>query len=113
MLNPPDLFANLIPDVHPIAIKSWRYMYTATYIDRKFIDTDIQHLRMLMSGVNEPSNSPWRAQIGVTYNEDYKTWQSVDYIQGQYIDSPSLDVLPLLCIDETTNSIAQYSLQYH
>ena len=71
----PDLFANLTPDVHPIATKSWRYCYE----DRKFIDAEIQCL--LKEGVIEPSNSPWRAQAVVTHNENHKRRLAIDYSQ--------------------------------
>ena len=62
----PDLFSNLTADVHPIATKSRRYSYQ----DRKFIDAEVQ--RLLKEGIIEPSNSPWRAQVVVTRNENHK-----------------------------------------
>ena len=62
-VGPPELFANLTADCHPIATKSQRYSRD----DRKFIDAETQ--RLLKEGIIEPSNSPWRVQVVVTRNE--------------------------------------------
>ena len=74
-VDPPDLFANLTADVRPIATKSRRYGYE----DRKFIDSEVQHL--LGEGIIEPSNSPWRAQVVVARNENHKKRMVIDYSQ--------------------------------
>ena len=101
-VEPPDLFANLTTaDVHPIATKSWRYSYE----DRKFIDSEVQHL--LAEGIIEPSNSPWRAQVVVTHSENHKKRLAIDY--SQTINRFTLlDAYPLPRIDDTVNAIAQY-----
>ena len=100
-VEPPDLFTNLTADHHPIATKSRRYSYD----DRKFIDTEVQ--RLLKEGVIEPSNSPWRAQVVVTRNENHKKRMVIDY--SQTINRFTLlDAYPLPRIDDTVNAIAQY-----
>ena len=97
----PDLFANLTDDIHPIATKSRKYGYE----DRKFIDSEVQ--RLLDEGIIEPSNSPWRAQVVVTHNENHKKRMAVDY--SQTINRFTLlDAYPLPRIDDTINAIAQY-----
>ncbi len=97
----PDLFANLSSDVRPIATKSRRYSHE----DRKFIDSEVQ--RLLAEGIIEPSNSPWRAQVVVTHNENHKTRMVIDY--SQTINRFTLlDAYPLPRIDDTINAIAQY-----
>ena len=72
-IEPPDLFANLNSDSHPIATKSRRY----NYVDREFIDTEVQ--RPLKEGNIEPSNSPWRAQVVVTRSENHERRHVIDY----------------------------------
>ena len=49
-VEPPDLFANLTSDSHPIATKLRRY----NHVDREFIDTQ----RLLKESTIEPCNSP-------------------------------------------------------
>ena len=97
----PDLFANLTADVHPIATKPRKFSYE----DRKFIDSEVQ--RLLGEGIIEPSNSPWRAQVVVTRNENHKKRMVIDY--SQTINRFTLlDAYPLPRIDDTINAIAQY-----
>ena len=58
-VKPPDLFANLTDDCHPVASKSRRYSFP----DKQFIEKEMK--RLLEEGIIEKSNSPWRAQIVV------------------------------------------------
>ena len=97
-VEPPDLFANLTADVHPIATKSRKFSYE----DRKFIDSEVQ--RLLGEGIIEPSKSSWRAQVVVTRNENHKKRMVIDYSQTINL----LDAFPLPRIDDTVNAIAQY-----
>ena len=100
-IEPPDLFANLMDDVHPITTKPRKFGYE----DRKFIDSEVQ--RLLSEGIIESSNSPWRAQVVVTRNENHKKRMVIDY--SQTINRFTLlDAYPLPRIDDTINAIAQY-----
>lgn len=102
-VKPPELFANLTADCHPIATKSRRYSND----DRKFIDAEVS--RMLDEGIIVPSNSPWRAQVLVTRNENHKKRLVIDYSQtiNRYTQ---LDAYPLPKISELVNKIAQYRI---
>ena len=71
-ISPPEPFANLSPDCHPIATKSRRYIQE----DSKFIDAEVE--RLLREGIIEPSNSPWRAQVIVTKDENHKKRLAID-----------------------------------
>ena len=95
-VGPPEFFANLTADCHPIAIKSRRYSHD----DRKFIDTEAQ--RQLKEGIIEPSNSPWRAQLVLTRNEDHKKRLVIDYSQTVNRFT-MLDAYPLQRIDDAVN----------
>ena len=53
-VKPPDLFANLTDDCHPVASKSRRY----SFADKQFIEKETK--RLLEEGIIEKSNSPWR-----------------------------------------------------
>ena len=104
-MKPPDVFANLMDDCHPVASKSHRY----SFADKQFIEKETR--RLLEEGIIEKSNSPWRAQI-VVVKDPYvhsKRRLAVDYSQtiNRFI---LLDAYPLPRIDETVNKIAQYSV---
>ena len=70
---PPSPFANLTPGIKPTATKSRKYSST----DRTFIESEVQ--RLLREGIIEPSNSPWRAQVLVTTNENHRKRMVIDY----------------------------------
>jgi len=72
-VNPPELFANLTADCHPVASKSRRYSFD----DSKFIAEETR--RLLQEGIIEPSNSPWRAQVVVTKDENHRKRLAIDY----------------------------------
>ena len=72
-IDPPEPFANLTADCHPIASKSRRYSQE----DSAFIDEEVK--RLLKEGIIEPSLSPWRAQVAVTENENHKKRLAIDY----------------------------------
>ena len=99
----PDLFANLSSDCKPIVIK-WKYNSG----DKQFIQSEIQ--KLLMEGIIEPSNSPWRAQVVVTKEENHKKRLVIDYSQtlNKYIQ---LDAYPLPRIDKFMNNIARYRVR--
>lgn len=102
-VEPPELFANLTTDCHPIAMKSRRY----TAEDREFIDEEIK--RLLSKGIIEESNSPWRAQVVVVKSETHKKRFAVDY--SLTINKFTLlDSYPLPRIDDTVYTIDQYKL---
>ena len=74
-IEPPEPFANLTADCHPIATKSRRYSHD----DLAFIDKEVQ--RLLKEGIIEPSRSLWRAQVVVTKDENHKKRMAIDYSQ--------------------------------
>jgi hypothetical protein len=102
-MEPPEPFANLTPDCHPIATKSRRFSQE----DLLFIDGEVE--RLLNEGIIEPSKSPWRAQVVVTKDENHKKRMAIDY--SQTINKFTLlDAFPLPRIDELINQIAQYMI---
>ncbi|XP_027225401.2 uncharacterized protein K02A2.6 [Penaeus vannamei] len=102
-IDPPELFANLTADCHPVAAKSRRYSTE----DREFIEKEVQ--RLLKEGIIEPSNSPWRAQVVVVKGESRKMRLAIDY--SETINKFTLlDSYPLPRIDETVNKMAQYRI---
>ena len=97
----PDLLSNLTSDVHPIATKSRRYCRE----DQEFIASEVR--RLLNEGIIEPSNTPWRAKVVVTRNENNKKRMVVDY--SQTVNRFTLlDAYPLPRIDDTICAIALY-----
>lgn len=98
---PPSLFANLTEDCKPVAVRSRRH----SQADQKFISSEVS--RLLKEGVIEPSNSPWRAQVLVTANENHKKRMVIDYSQtiNRYTQ---LDAYPLPRIEEMVGQVAQY-----
>ena len=99
-IDPPEPFANLTADCHPIASKSRRYSQE----DSVFIDEEVK--RLLKEGITEPSLSPWRAQVIVTKDENHKKRLAIDY--SQTINRFTLlDAFPLPRISNMVNKIAQ------
>ncbi|XP_054722967.1 uncharacterized protein LOC129232889 [Uloborus diversus] len=97
------LFANLTPDCKPIITKSRRQ----TEEDKLFIAAEVK--RLLLEGVIEPSNSPWRAQVFITKGESHKPRMVVDY--SQTINKfTMLDAYPLPKIEELIQKISQYKV---
>ncbi|KAK3716724.1 hypothetical protein QZH41_000929 [Actinostola sp. cb2023] len=100
-MDPPAPFANLTADCHPIITKSRRYSQE----DLAFINGEVE--RLLKEGIIKPSQSPWRAQVVVTKNENHKKRLAIDY--SQTINRFTLlDAFPLPRINDTINDIAQY-----
>ena len=99
--EPPELFAHLTPDCHPIATKSRKYSQN----DRNFIRDEVERLSQLKTV--KPSNSPWRAQVLVVNGK--KQRMVVDYSEtiNKYTQ---LDAYPLPKIDEMLNKIAHYKV---
>ena len=102
-VDPPLLFQKLSENCKPIATKSRRY----SEADIQFIESEIQH--MLNEGIIEPSNSPWRAQVVVTKNEEQKKRMAIDYSQAINAYT-QLDIYPLPLMDEFINKIARYKV---
>ena len=99
--DPPQLFANLTDDCHPIATKSRKYCRD----DLAFINSEVK--RLLEEGIIEPSKLPWRAQVVVTKGENHKKRMVIDY--SQIINRfTRLDAFPLPRISDMINDIAQY-----
>ena len=100
-IEPPTLFGELPPDVKPIATKSRRFKIS----DQQFISKEIKQL--LKDDIIEPAQSPWRAQVLVTSNENHKKRMVVDYSQtiNRYTE---LDAYPSKRIDELVERLAQY-----
>ena len=99
------LFANLSPDVKPIATRSRRYSQE----DRRFIQENID--KLLSEEIIRPSSSPWRAQVVVISDEfnRHKKRLCVDYSQTINIYT-ELDAYPLPRIDDMINELAKYSV---
>ena len=99
----PTLFGNLTPDCRPVAVKSRRY----TTPDAKFIESEVQ--KMQAEGIIEPSQSPWRAQVLVTANENHKKRLVIDY--SQTINRfTQLDAYPLPNIEKMVGDVARYKV---
>ena len=90
------LFTNILPTCRPIATRSRHISVN----DKAFIQREI--VKLLQTGVIEPSSSPWRAQVEVVKNPSQpdKKRLCVDYSQtiNQYTE---LDAYPLPRIDDT------------
>ena len=100
-VSPPEPFANLSANCHPVATKSRRY----SRHDLDFIDKEVQ--RLLKEGIIESSKSPWRAQVVVTKDENHRKRMVIDY--SQTINKFTLlDAFPLPRIDDLVNEMAQY-----
>ena len=75
--------------------------------DKEFISTEIN--KLLEEEIIEPSDSPWRAQVVVTRNENHKKRLGIDY--SETINRfTRLDAYPMLRIDVTVNQYAQYTV---
>ena len=102
-LPPVRLFKNLSEDCHPIATSSRKFSNE----DQQFIDKEIQ--RLLDEDVIELSDSPWRAQVVLTSNENRKRRMVVDF--SRTINKFTLlDAYPLPRIDDVVQSIAEYRI---
>ena len=101
--NPPPLFQFLSSECKPVASKSRRYCME----DKAFISTEID--KLLDEGIIELSDSPWRAQVVVTRNENHKKRLVIDYSEtiNRFMQ---LDAYPMPRIDDTVNQIAQYAV---
>ena len=100
-MTPVRLFKNLTEDCRPIATSSRKFSKE----DQQFIDTEIQ--RLLDEDVIELSDSPWRAQVVLTSNENRKRRMVVDF--SRTINKFTLlDAYPLPKIDDVVESIAEY-----
>ena len=73
--QPPNLFQYMTKNCHPIITKSRRH----SVADNRFISVETK--RLLSEGIIERSNSPWRAQVVVTTNENHKKRMCIDYSQ--------------------------------
>ena len=101
-IEPPSPFENVTADCHPIATKSRRYSKDLT-----FIGNEVE--RLLKEGIIEPSQSPWRAQVVVTKDENHKKRLAMDY--SQTINQlTQLDAFHLPRISDTVHEIAQYKI---
>ena len=99
-IEPPEPFANLTTDCHPIVNKSRRYRQE----DSAFIDKEVKRL---LEGIIEPSRSPWRAQVVVTKDENHKKRLTIDF--SQTINRFTLlNAFPLPRMRDLVNNIAQY-----
>jgi len=91
----------LTTDCHPVVSKSRRHSFD----DSRFIEEETW--RLLQEGIIEQSNSPWRAQVVVTKDENHKKRLAIDHSEtiNRFI---LLDGYPLPRNDDTVNKIAQY-----
>ena len=100
-IEPPELFAHLTPDCHPIATKSRKYSQS----DRNFIRDEVQRLSELK--IIEPSNSLWTAQVLVVNKMKRRIVVNYSETINKYTQ---LDAYPLPKIEEMVNKIAQYKV---
>ena len=99
----PSLFANLTSDIHPVAAKSRRY----SLADQRFIKDEVD--KLYGSGVIEPSNSPWRAQLLVERSANHRDRLVVDY--SETINRFTLlDAYPLPNMDDVASKLALYEV---
>ena len=95
------IFTNILPTCRPIATKSRNFSDN----DKAFIQSEI--VKLLQTGVIEPSSSPWRAQVVVVKNPSQpdKKRSCVGYSQtiNQYTE---LDAHPLPRIHDMINNLA-------
>ena len=99
----PSLFANLSKDVHPIAAKSRRY----SIADKRFIAEEVE--KLLKSGIIEPSNSPWRAQLLVERSPNHRDRLVVDY--SETINKfTMLDAYPLPLMEDVATELAKFTI---
>ena len=96
--KPPDLFANLRKDCHPIREKSRRYSQE----DQAFIRDEVARLES--EGIIEKSNSPWRAQV-LVHQDKSKKRLCIDY-SSTINRFTLLDAYPLPNMNEMINKIA-------
>ena len=102
-IEPPQVFANLSDNCHPIAAKSRRYSET----DKAFIKGEVQ--RLLKENIIQKSTSPWRAQVLVVKKENQKRRLGIDY--SETINKFTyLDAYPLPRIDDIIQNIAKYKV---
>lgn len=101
-LEKPSLFENLLPNCKPIATPSRRFSKE----DQTFISSEVD--RLLLEGVIEESNSPWRAQIVIVKSTGKKRL-CIDYSQTINLYT-ELDAYPLPRIDIIVNQLAKYSV---
>ena len=102
-VSSPSLFENLTEDCKPIAVKSRQHSKE----DEEFITSEVS--RLLNDNVIRSSNSPWRAQVLVTRNENHKKRMVVDY--SQTINRFTLlDAYPLPRIDDIVAKISSYKV---
>ena len=99
LVESPPLFGNLTPDCHPIATRSRHYSQD----DKRFIRSEIE--KLLSEGIIEESNSPWRAQVLVTKNENHKKRLVIDYSQTINLFT-TLDAYPLPSIEDIVSQVA-------
>ena len=102
-IEPPEPFVNLTADCHPITTKSRRYSKD----DCAFIEEEVK--RPLKEGIIEPGQSPWRAQVVVSKDENHKKRLAIDH--SQTINRFTLlDAFPLPRISDMVNDVAQYQV---
>merc|ERR1711867_327676 len=94
--KPPELFANLSPDCHPVRDKSRRYSQE----DKDFIAKEVQRLET--EGIIVRSNSPWRAQCLVVKDKGKKRL-AIDYLHT-INKFTHVDAYPLPSIPELLNN---------
>ena len=102
-IPPVELFKNLTPDCKPIATNSRRFSEE----EQIFIQNEIQQL--LLDDVIEVSDSPWRAQVVITSNENRKKRMVVDFSKTINLFT-MLDAYPLPRIEDIVQSIADYRI---
>ena len=100
-VEPPNLFCNILRDCKTIATKSRK----CNSSNKMFIKGGVQYLPS--EGIIEPSTLPWRAQVVVTKDDNYKKRLAVDY--SRTINKfRQLDAYPLPNMNDLINKIAQF-----
>ena len=99
------LFTNILPTCRPIATRSRHFSVN----DKAFIQSEI--VKLLLTGVIEPSSSPWRAKVVVVKNPSQPDKKRLCVYYSQAINQyTELDAYPLPRINEMINNLAHYKL---
>ena len=102
-IDPPPVFLNTTPDIHPIRTKTRRF----SNVDNEFISNEVS--RLLKEGVIEKSTSPWRAQVHIVKNLNHKKRLTVDF--SQTINKfTQLDAYPVPRIDDLIAKISEFKV---
>ena len=103
VIDPPCLFPNLTPDIRHVTTSTRRFSKS----DEACIHDEIQSL--LLEGIIEKSQSPWRVQVLVANDDRHKRCMVVDY--SRTINRfTQLDAYPMPRIHDLIHKITKYRI---